>query len=65
MEAKKIYDVSSLATVQLNRYYMQLGKTLKIFFNTVKIFQKFLYENTLKVCHASRKIEHFFRLLKK
>ena len=39
---------------------MQLDKTLRIFFNDVKIFQKFLYENTLKVCHASHKIEHFF-----
>ena len=44
---------------------MQLDKTLTIFFNTVKIFQKFLYENTLKVRHASHKIENFFRLLKK
>ena len=39
---------------------MQLDKTLRIFFNAVKIFQKFLYENTLKVCHASHKIEPFF-----
>ena len=39
---------------------MQLDKTLRIFFNAVKIFQKFLYENTLKVRHASHKIEHFF-----
>ena len=39
---------------------MQLDKTLRIFFNAVKIFQKFLYENTLKVRHASHKIEPFF-----
>ena len=39
---------------------MQLDKTLRIFCNAVKIFQKFLYENTLKVRHASHKIEHFF-----
>ena len=39
---------------------MQLDKTLIIFFNAVKIFQKFLYENTLKVRHASHKIEPFF-----
>ena len=44
---------------------MQLDKTLKILFNAVKIFQKFLYENTLKVRHASHKIEHCFRLLEK
>ena len=69
MEAKEIYDVSSLATVQSafirSRYYMQLDKTWRIFFNVVKIFQKFLYENTLKVRHTSHKMEHFFRLLKK
>ena len=45
---------------------MQLDETLRIFFNAVKIFQKFLYENTLKVRHVSHKMEHFFfRLLKK
>ena len=44
---------------------MQLDKTLRIFFNAVKIFKKFLYKNTLKVRHASHKIEHFFILLKK
>ena len=44
---------------------MQLDKILRIFFSAVKIFQKFLYENTLEVRHASHKIEHFFRLLKK
>ena len=36
---------------------MQLDKTLRIFFSAVKIFQKFLYENTLKVRQASHKIE--------
>ena len=44
---------------------MVLDKTLRIFFNAVKIFQKFLYENTLKVCHASHKIEHFFQITEK
>ena len=59
MEAKEIYDVNSLATnlLVLDRYYMQLNKTVRIVFNAVKIFQKFLYENTLKICHASHKIE--------
>ena len=39
---------------------MQVDKTMRNFFNAVKIFQKFLYENTLKVRHASHKIKHLF-----
>ena len=33
---------------------MQLDKTLRILFNVVKIFQKFLYENTLKIRQKSQ-----------
>ena len=44
---------------------MQLDQTLKFFFNAVKIFQKFLYENTLNVRHASHKTEHVFQITEK
>ena len=37
MEAKEIYDVNSLATVQ-SGYHMQLDKTLRIFFQCCQDF---------------------------